>query len=129
MSDCIIWLGGYLGPNGYGRVYHGSSGKEEYAHRFFYSQDKGEIPKGYIIHHKCENRICVNTDHMELMTLQDHAKLSRTSKHTCIHGHLLTPENLRNRRDGFRECLTCHHQRQRDYKAKLKARRMEGGGE
>lgn len=69
MNDCILWKG-QVSPNGYGRL---SDGKN-YAHREAWRQVYGEIPKGKVIKHKCDNKLCINIEHLELGTQAENVK-------------------------------------------------------
>lgn len=40
-----------------------------WTHRLSYTHFKGEIPKGHVIDHRCENRGCCNPDHLGSATL------------------------------------------------------------
>lgn len=50
-------------------------GKATGAHRVFYEFFKGVIPKGFHVHHVCENRVCVNPAHLVAVTREEHAQL------------------------------------------------------
>lgn len=41
------------------------------AHRVSYYAYKGEIPKGFVVHHICKNRRCVNPNHLEARSIYD----------------------------------------------------------
>jgi hypothetical protein len=77
MTDCIDFQGD-ISPKGYGRVYVRCSGygakdhRKRYAHRVAWERERGPIPDEMTIHHVCENRRCVNVDHMELLTRREH---------------------------------------------------------
>ena len=68
MTPCNVWLWG-RDSNGYGILRF--NGKPERAHRAIWIMYNGEIPKGLLVRHKCDNRLCTNIDHLELGTIQD----------------------------------------------------------
>jgi hypothetical protein len=50
------------------------------AHRYFWMVIlEREAPKGHDLHHNCENKFCVNPEHLELLTKTEHLKRHRTS--------------------------------------------------
>lgn len=74
-SPCWIWQLG-KGTLGYGITRRGvRDGKRaQAAHRFYYEQSHGPIAADLDLHHKCEQRDCVNPGHLEPVTTAEHLR-------------------------------------------------------
>lgn len=65
-DDCWVWQG-LQTDRGYG-VFIAGGGKSVRAHRWGHSHTVEPIPDGLELDHLCNNRLCVNPDHLEAVT-------------------------------------------------------------
>lgn len=104
---CWLWTGPPNRKNGYGRF------SDKYVHRIAYTLLVGNIPKNLTIDHLCRVRLCVNPDHLDVVTLGENVLRGESvsginaRKRYCIRGHKLSGRNL-GTSDGKRFCKTCH---------------------
>lgn len=133
---CWEWIGA-VGARGYGNF--SAHGKSVRAHRFSWELHNGSIPKsttyhGTVVMHKCDNKRCVNPDHLQLGTQSDNIRdcyskgrstmnvLNQRAKQRthCKKGHEYTPENT-SVSPGYRWCKTCSRIKSAKQRAQLKA--------
>ena len=81
------WL--YAGSSfrGYGHVHY--KGAHLGAHRVVYENFVGPIPTGLVVDHLCEERICINPEHLEPVTTTENFRRhqERFFGDVCINGH------------------------------------------
>jgi len=119
-GDCLVWTGP-PDRDGYGMFY--LRRKNRRAHRVAYFHAFGAIPKGCIVHHTCQNRRCVNIDHLRMVTVRENAlresdnvaSLNARKTH-CPRGHSYDRKYGRQR-----YCSTCERAKQQRLRAKWRA--------
>jgi len=72
-SGCWLWTGSKCGSTDYGEIRE--KRKRHLVHRWAYQRLKGEIPEGLELHHKCGVKCCVNPDHLQPVTHQEHMRI------------------------------------------------------
>lgn len=83
-AGCFIWLGDES-HNGYGRFQ--INNRRIPAHRYAWLCQKGEIPDGLMVCHKCDTPQCCNVEHLFLGTCKQN-KADSVSKGRHSHGKI-----------------------------------------
>jgi hypothetical protein len=69
-QGCHLVVSHRLNQDGYFRKNVG--GKLQMYHRYVYESEVGEIPEGFEIDHMCRNRSCINPEHLQALSRNDH---------------------------------------------------------
>lgn len=98
-NDCWEWTA--QKGSGYGRFYMGVPyNRCMAAHRISYMLVHKTVPKGFVVHHLCRNRGCVNPRHLSAISdreniLEGYGLCAQNArKKRCVRGHLLRGSNL-----------------------------------
>jgi hypothetical protein len=83
-----------------------------YAHRVVWEHHNGPLPAGWHVDHVAEAGClypdCIEIAHLEGVTPEENRRRQAAAKTRCRHGHPLSGENVRIRRDnGHRVCRAC----------------------
>lgn len=71
-DGCWYWAAAWTAKTGYGKFT--ICGDDVDSHRASYIIHKGKIPKGMVIMHTCDNKLCVNPDHLVMGTQADNIR-------------------------------------------------------
>lgn len=115
---CWNWIGS-KSTNGYGNI--GIQKRTYYVHRVSWEIHNSKIPEGLDVCHKCDNRRCVNPEHLFLGTRLDNmqdclakGRVPASRRTHCPRGHEYTVENTYFQPTaGGRVCRTCAKNRHR----------------
>ena len=117
MSVCTLYTNRSL-KNGYGRAWIKGERRVGLAHRMAFSNKYGRIPDGLTIHHTCHNPLCLNVDHMVLLSRSQHSLLTLKEmipKEFCKRGHRIEGRNSKQR-----FCLVCKRESANRYARKIR---------
>jgi hypothetical protein len=121
-AACMAWQG-CRDRDGYGAKW--VDGKRVFMHRWAWEQVHGPIPPGMTIDHLCRNPACYNTNHLELVSWAENNRRAKW-RHSCKHGHPMTPENTVWESSGKRRCRICRAAtRERSKQRRKEGRRRE----
>ena len=88
------------------------------AHRKAWIERNGAIPEGMTIDHLCRTKLCLNVDHMEVVTRSENSRRRNAALTHCKRGHDLLNGDVRiqHRSNGltYRVCRQCVRDRRRE---------------
>lgn len=127
-TGCWVWIAA-RNHQGYGKFQYATK-DTRVAHRVSYEAFHGPIPDGLVLDHfACNNRSCVNPDHVRPVTVRENVLRSDSiqalnlAKTHCVNGHPFSPENTAILKSGTRGCRACQRAA---YKAWKKRRYAAG---
>jgi len=89
-NGCWIWNRA-LTQAGYGVFGH--ENKVVYGHRHMYEKYRGPIPAGMVLDHQCNNKACVNPDHLEVSARGENSSRTAREATHCMRGHEYNEKN------------------------------------
>ena len=129
LGQCWEWTAGAF-ADGYGGF--SVLSKNVRVHRFAWEILRGPIPDNLEPDHLCRNRLCINPNHIEIVTHQVNNLRGRTltALHAqathCPQGHPYDLFNTYYAKNGGRCCRACHREYMREYMRAKKERSLCG---
>lgn len=116
-NGCLLWTGA-INDGGYGVLSIGDIMMR--AHRVAWIVEKGDIPKGMYVCHKCDVRRCINVDHLFVGTQKDNIADMISKKRDHIIGernahHKLTSQQVDKIRLQYANGDTSYRQLAKDF--------------
>lgn len=78
ITGCWNWTR-YKDIAGYGKLK--IENKTVYAHRIMFEKHKGIIPTDKVLNHICNNRGCINPEHLEIVTQKENVRKGKRTKY------------------------------------------------
>ena len=84
---CIVPVSHKPDDKGYVRVVprDGTGGRARPLHRLAWQSKYGPIPEGYEIDHICKVRSCCNRQHLRMLTVSDHKRITAACRYDDLH--------------------------------------------
>jgi len=115
-EKCWLWTAGLKDGYGAFRV----MGKTHRAHKWYWEFLNGKVPNGLELDHTCNNRACVNPQHLEAVSHAENVRRAPVGKRNwrtlnithCPKGHEYSEGNIyRPPNSNERHCRICHKER------------------
>ena len=81
-GSCWMWQGVVNSVWGYGQF--AVRGRQYRAHRYAYELYKGPIPRGLVVCHSCDEKLCVNPEHLWVGTQKQNMRDAATKGRTAV---------------------------------------------
>jgi hypothetical protein len=113
-TGCWQWTGA-VGGGGYGRI--GWQWRNWITHRLAWTLLRGPIPAGLTVDHVCRNKLCINPEHLELVTITENLARDGRGTDACRVCGSSDWGPQRSAKGLTRVCRECTRRRQRKWRA------------
>lgn len=110
---------------GYFMLWDKDSKSNTHAHRLLYEMFVGKVPDGFVLHHTCLHKWCINSWHLVPLSRgahqKEHARLRRLAHPEC---QVCGGNDWRTLTNGTgRRCRDCHRNTERERNREMKRKR------